>query len=114
MSISTPFADVAPVGRTARSARAVALPVALGASFLLALAVRLPAFRDVPGYTDETGEVLLGLKIARGLALPLTNMANYIGPLWNYVLAALFLVFGPSPDLARGVMVLAGAACAPL
>src|SRR5581483_515694 len=86
----------------------------LAAISLAGLAIRLPLFADVPGYTDETGEVLLGLAIARGEALPLTNMANYIGPGWSYLLGLVFLIIGPGPDTARALMVLAGSACVPL
>ncbi|GEM_PF-4448608 len=90
------------------------LPLALAGTALLALAIRLPAFTEVPGYTDETEEALLALRIFSGMAHPLTNVAPYIGPGWNYLLAGLFLVVGPSPDAPRALMVLLGTATVPL
>jgi hypothetical protein len=68
---------------------------------LFAGLLRLPALHSVPSLTDETNEALLGLAIARGEALPLTNIATYLSASYNYALAALFLVFGPAPELPR-------------
>src|ERR687884_553499 len=47
--------------------------LALAAVALLALAVRWPELASVPRFGDETREVLLGLRILRGEALPLVN-----------------------------------------
>jgi len=75
---------------------------------LVALAVRLFEVRDVPRLTDETDEVMLGLAIARGEALPLTNVDAYIGPLWNYLLAVGFLILGPTAAWPRALTVTVG------
>ena len=79
------------------------LPVVLLAAVLaLAAAVRWREFMDVPSFTDETDEVLRGLAIARGQLLPLVNDDAYIGALFNYLVAGLFLVGGPSATDADG------------
>src|SRR5215207_8968285 len=74
-----------------------------------AAALRLPYLWDVPRFTDETDEVLLGLQIARGQRLPLVNQEAYIGPLWNYLLAGVFLLIGPSLYVGRAVALAFGA-----
>ncbi len=81
--------------------------------FLVALAIRLPHLWTIPSLTDEGDEVLLGLAIAKGRLLPLTNVSTYLGSLYNYLLAAVFVVFGPSPFAARALVVLAGALTVP-
>ena len=111
MGRSTQSADVAPArsgpsGRRLPPAREAALVIGL---VVLAVAVRLPYLWDIPIFTDETDEVWLGLRVARGQALPLTNAATYIGPLWNYLLAAVFLVGGPSLYSPRAVALALGA-----
>src|SRR5581483_8006755 len=76
--------------------------------FLFAVWVRLPNLLTIPIFNDETREVLSALDIARGLHFPLTNVSTYIGPLYLYLLAAAFRVFGVFPELPRlFVMVLA-------
>ena len=82
----------------------------LAALLLLAAAVRLRMLMAVPSFTDETDEVLRGLAIARGHLLPLVNDDAYIGALFNYLIAALFLVTGPSPVSPRLVALAAGLA----
>ena len=67
----------------------------------LALLLRWPYLQDVPRYTDELQEILWSLDIARGQMLPLTAVDSYYGPLWSYLLAGLFALFGPSPYLPR-------------
>jgi len=59
--------------------------------FLLALALRLPYLQDVPRYTDETDEIDLALRIARGEIFPMTNVVGYLGAFYNYLLAGAFL-----------------------
>jgi 4-amino-4-deoxy-L-arabinose transferase-like glycosyltransferase len=81
----------------------------VGGLVLLAVALRLPYLWDVPRFTDETDEVLLGLQIARGQRLPLVNQEAYIGPFWNYLLAGVFLVTGPSLFVPRMVALVFGA-----
>src|SRR5262249_26494204 len=77
---------------------------------LTAVVTRVYQLRDVPRLTAETDEVVRGLAIGRGGMLPLTNVDAYSGPLWNYLLAAGFLVAGPGSLLPRVVALLAGLA----
>jgi len=62
----------------------------------------------VPRLTDETEEVLIGLRIFRGEALPLVGMNTYIGGLFSYVLAGAFALFGPRPETGRMVALVFG------
>jgi hypothetical protein len=71
--------------------------VMLGVAVLL----RLPNLMVVPRLTDETDEVILGLRIARGEALPLVGVNTYIGALFNYLVAGGFLILGPRPEVGR-------------
>ncbi len=75
---------------------------------VVATLLRLPNLLDIPRFTDETEEALIGLRLARGDAFPLTNRAPYIGALWNYLLAAAFLVGGPSIQSPRAVVLIVG------
>lgn len=84
-------------------------PLLLVAMFGLALLLRWPYLHDVPRYTDELQEILWSLDIARGQMLPLTAVDSYYGPLWSYLLAGLFALFGPSPYLPRIVAAVLGA-----
>lgn len=67
----------------------------------LAVFVRLDHYMTIPVITDETREVLSALGIARGEQFPLTNVSTYIGPIFLYLLALAFRVFGVSPELPR-------------
>jgi 4-amino-4-deoxy-L-arabinose transferase-like glycosyltransferase len=96
---------VAPTPRSGRSLPEAGLVALAG---LLALLVRVPYLSDVPRFTDELQEVLWSLAIARGEILPLTAVDSYYGPVWSYVLAGLFLLFGPNPYLPRLVAAVAG------
>lgn len=71
------------------------------ALLVLAAGVRLRNILDYPPFTDETDEVLRALAIARGQLWPLVNDDAYIGALFNYLVAGLFLLFGPSPLTPR-------------
>ena len=82
--------------------------VALGTLATLALAVRLPHLTLVPRFTDESLEVLWSLPIARGETFPLTNYDTYYGALFNYLVAASFLLLGPSALAARLVVLTLG------
>lgn len=74
---------------------------------LLDIPLRLDHLLAVPKIGDEWGEILLGYRILKGEALPLHNQAHDIGPLFNYLLALLFHLFGVSLSLPRmTVMVL--------
>jgi 4-amino-4-deoxy-L-arabinose transferase-like glycosyltransferase len=61
-----------------------------------ALVARLPYLWDIPRLTDELQEILWALSIARGEILPLTAVDSYYGPLWSYLLAGVFRIFGIS------------------
>lgn len=87
-----------------------AIPFAL---FGFGLALRLPHLWTIPTLTDEANEVLRGLAVAEGRLLPLTNVNTYLGSFYNYLLAAVFLVIGPSVYAARLLMALAGALTIP-
>src|SRR3954447_24902195 len=73
-----------------------------------AAAVRLPYLWDIPRFTDESNEALKALVIAHGRIVPLTNIDPYIGPLWNYLLAGVFLATGPSLSTPRTVVAILG------
>ncbi|MHB1842058.1 MAG: glycosyltransferase [Sulfobacillus sp.] len=73
-------------------------------AILLALAdvpLRLWNLWLIPRIGDEWGEIFLAYRIYRGQVLPLTDTAHDIGALYNYLLAGLFHIFGPSLDLPR-------------
>lgn len=55
----------------------------------------------IPRIGDEWGEIFLAYRIFRGQVLPLTDTAHDIGSLYNFLLAGLFHIFGPSLDLPR-------------
>jgi 4-amino-4-deoxy-L-arabinose transferase-like glycosyltransferase len=76
--------------------------------FVVALGVRLPYLTDVPGFTDEGVDVLVGLDALDG-RWPLVDAEPYIGSLFNYVLAAGFLMFGRDEGVPRLVVTLLGA-----
>lgn len=77
-----------------------AIPVLLVA---VAAVVRVPYLWDIPRFTDEVNEAFSALLIAHGRTLPLTNVDPYIGPLWNYMLAAAFVLVGPSLYSPRAI-----------
>lgn len=79
------------------------------ALFSVALAIRLPDLTLIPRYSDEGIEVLQGLDIALGRALPLTGVNPYYGPLFAYLLAVLFRLFGVHLETPRLVAAVAGA-----
>ncbi len=64
--------------------------------FSLALLVRLPWLWEFPRYIDELKEVHLAYQIYLGNTMPLHNMAHDIGALHNYILAAIFKIWGVS------------------
>lgn len=70
-----------------RRAGAVALPLAL---FAAALSFRLPYLMEVPGFTDESVEVRIGLSVLKG-ERPLIDVEPYLGSLFNYLVAGAFL-----------------------
>jgi 4-amino-4-deoxy-L-arabinose transferase-like glycosyltransferase len=76
--------------------------------FVLALGVRLPSLMEVPGFTDEGIDVLIGLD-ALHARWPLVDAEPYIGSLFNYLLAAGFLVLGQESHVPRFTVTLLGA-----
>lgn len=59
-----------------------------------ALAIRLPGLLYLPRFEDEGLEVLWALDIARGVHVPLTGSDAYYGPLFAYLVAGMFQLFG--------------------
>ena len=68
---------------------------AVAAIVMLSVRARWTNLQTIPAFTDEVEEVALALAIFREGAWPLTNVDPYIGPLWNYLLAAAFWLLGP-------------------
>ncbi|MCC7103536.1 MAG: glycosyltransferase family 39 protein [Chloroflexi bacterium] len=95
--------------RRCASARVIDLCLVL-ALFILAALIRWPFLWQIPRFTDELQEVLWSFAIARGDILPLTAVDSYYGPLWSYLLAGLFHLFGFSAELPRLTAMLLGAA----
>ncbi len=78
--------------------------------FAIALVVRLPNLMLVPKFNDEGQEILWGLDIALGRHLPLgAGINSYYGPLYSYLIAALFRIFGISVELPRLTVAVFGA-----
>lgn len=78
--------------------------------FLAALAIRLPYLNSIPSFSDEGMEVLWGLDIALGKHLPLNGYPPHYGPLFAYLIAILFRIFGTNVVLPRSLIVVLGAA----
>lgn len=83
----------------------IAVPLLL---FAAALGLRLPYLMEVPGFTDETIDVEIGLGALHG-RWPLVDAEPYIGSLFNYLLAGGFLALGQNGWVARFVVTLLGA-----
>ncbi len=62
----------------------------------------------VPRLTDETLEVVLGLRLAREGGLPLVGVQPYTGSLFTYLVAATFLLVGPKVEAGRLVVLTTG------
>ncbi len=75
--------------------------------FALALALRLPYLMEVPGFTDETVEMSIALDVLRG-EWPLVDVEPYLGSLFNYLLAGVYLLW-PQPVAGRLLVSLLGA-----
>ena len=78
--------------------------------FVAALAIRFPNLMLMPAFTDETGEVLHALPILHGTPILLTNADPYYGSIFNYMVAGVFYLFGPSAEHARVMVTVLGAA----
>src|SRR6516164_9296658 len=85
---------LAPLRSTVRAHRAEIGLIAL--LFAAALLVRVPRLMLVPRFQDEGVEVLWGLDITNGKALPLTGSDPYYGPLFAYLVGLTFWLFGPN------------------
>lgn len=99
------------------SARAPAWVVEVGLAlglFLGALAIRLPYLMLMPSFSDETVEVLRSLKISQGALFPLTNADPYYGAIYNYLVAGVLYIFGPTAENARLMVTVLGALTVPL
>jgi 4-amino-4-deoxy-L-arabinose transferase-like glycosyltransferase len=96
--------------RTAPRARTwlAAEVLAVGGLLIIAALARLPQLLAIPAFTDEVEEIALGLAILRDGLRPLTNVDPYIGPLWNYTLAGLFWLLGPSITIPRALVLTTG------
>lgn len=77
---------------------------------LLALVIRVPSLLTVPRFTDEQLEVLYTLPLYRHQALPLVGFDPDNGPIFSYLMAALFWVVGPQPYVPRVLVLLIGVA----
>lgn len=97
--------------RTRRRRLGAWLPgLLLLAILVLGAIVRLRRLMDVPTVTDEVDEVLRALAILRGQQYPLVNDDAYIGAAFNYAMALILLVGGPSAVAPRVAVMVAGLA----
>jgi len=92
------------------SARIAAEAAPVAGLVLVAAVIRIVDLWAIPIFTDEGDEIGLALRILRDGARPLTNDDPYLGPLYNYLLAAVFRLFGTSPWTPRLLMLVFGAA----
>ena len=83
-------------------------PALVAGLLLLAGVLRWVDLWSIPIFTDEGDEVGLALAIVRDGVRPLTNDDPYLGPLFNYLLAGLYWIAGPSPWLPRLLMLVLG------
>jgi len=83
---------------------AVAICLLLG----LGAALRADDFMVVPRLTDETQEVMLGLRLAREGIVPLVGVQPYTGGLFSGLVGLMFLAVGPKIEAGRLVALLAG------
>jgi 4-amino-4-deoxy-L-arabinose transferase-like glycosyltransferase len=84
----------------------------LAALFAVALAVRLPYLFQVPRFEDEGDDVLWALRIVRG-EWPLTGLDAYTGPLFSYLVAGGWSVFGVNVFWPRVLAAVCGALTVP-
>ena len=75
-----------------------------------ALVIRLPYLESAPRFRDETFSQLRAVAISRGQMWPLTDIEQYVGAFYTYVVAAVFKLIGPGPYVARQVVTWFGAA----
>lgn len=77
--------------------------------FLFAVGLRLPHLQTIPALTDEFKEVGWALDLHDTHHIPLVAFDSYDGPLFTYLLALLFTLFGVSVALPRLFVLLVGA-----
>lgn len=77
------------------------LVLALFALALVAFATRFPQLWGVPSFGVEWEEVWLGFQIAFQHLRPATDHSKDIGPIFNYLVAEGFRLFGPDLRLPR-------------
>jgi 4-amino-4-deoxy-L-arabinose transferase-like glycosyltransferase len=74
----------------------------------LALAVREPSLLLTPSFPPVRVPILQALEVANGQAIPLADQSPYLGPLFIYLLAAVYKLFGPSLEATQAVPWLLG------
>jgi hypothetical protein len=75
---------------------------------IVALAVRLPYLMLIPQITDESSEVRIALDVYQNEEWPIIGITDYVGPLYTYLLALAFRVFGVTVCLPRLYMAILG------
>ena len=76
--------------------------------FVGALVIRRPHLMLLPAFSDESLEVRWAMDIALGRRLPLTAYDSYYGPLFPYLIAGAFKVFGVGLTVPRTVIMVFG------
>src|SRR4051794_20971057 len=74
----------------------------------LGLVLRTNGLMDLPRFGDETREVQLGLRVARGEAFPLVGVDPYVGALFTYLVAGAFWMVGSTIEAGRLLVMTAG------
>jgi hypothetical protein len=74
----------------------------------LGAVLRADDFMIVPRLTDETQEVMLGLRLAREGIVPLVGVQPYTGGMFSGLVGMMFLAVGPKIEAGRLVALLAG------
>src|SRR5919202_2631336 len=88
-------------------------PALMVGLFLVALAIRWPGFEYLPTFTDEVHDTYTVALILQGKIRPLTSFDPYNGPLFNYLEAGLFVLFGPDLNLPRAIVLVTGSLTVP-
>lgn len=95
-------------GVAGRRAHVLDIALELGlilALALLALALRLPHYDNIPGFSDETEDIYRGLLILQGRLFPLVDtVSSYNGALWHWLLAGALWVGGKTLAAPRALV----------
>lgn len=94
IAVPAPLRPFPRVGAAVLSTRAEVLLI--GGLVGCALAVRWPNLLLSPQFAAVGATVRLALDLADGRALPLSDQAPYLGPVFVYLLAAVYRLVGPS------------------